>query len=185
MSNKPKAAKAALAEKATPGGVAERPPEDWANAVKVFRGAAFAVWNDLAVWEQEATNTGGPLLGRPVASDGKPRSWTYSKWFVLQANVEIDTVAQVLEINDVELSDPRVQHLLRVVKRACERAEADVLAAFGGVRVTGRREFMKRVKASLVDEAVRSGKPRHEAFQEMGISHSSAYRAMGRRKPKR
>lgn len=78
---------------------------------------------------------------------------------------------------DVDPSSDRFQVILRMVHRAVDITVERCGKEIGFGRISGMRDFKNKVKAHLIDEAIRSG----QGVKVAGISKSAAYRALGRK----
>lgn len=76
------------------------------------------------------------------------------------------------------------QLVLRMARRVVERVYEEGLAKFGPGVLQGKREFLKRMREALTEQANRPGHKR-ENFADLGLSKSAAYRAEARARQKR
>ena len=76
------------------------------------------------------------------------------------------------------------QLVLRMARRVVERVYEEGVAKFGPGVLQGKREFMKRVREALAEQANKPGHKR-ENFAALGLSKSAAYRAEARARQKR
>lgn len=159
-------------------------PEDFSVAIRAYLSASLPVWNDEAVWREEQASAERRLLPWPRPYEGTQFNRLLSVLF----NSDVDVLLVLLKERDDSFSpawppsahDPKMQALLRVVQRSMQAGEAAMVNAFGGERVTGRREYLNRVNDACVSWALASGLPRAEAFELVGVSRAGAYRAMHR-----
>jgi hypothetical protein len=81
-------------------------------------------------------------------------------------------------------NDPKLQVVLRVVHRAMTAGAAAVQAAFGGDRITGKREFLNRTNEQWAEFGLRVarayGLTRERAFEALGIPRRQGFRSLKR-----
>jgi hypothetical protein len=157
-------------------------------AVQVYQAAAIAVWNDEAVWIDEAARTGCRPLAWPRPHEGTH----YNRLLSMLFNADVDVVLLLLKANELphspdwppRVDDPKMQTVLRVVQRSLEAGDRALRSLFGGERVTGRREYLNRVHEALAEEAIRMaralGMNRDEAFGTVGLPRRKGFRARRR-----
>lgn len=163
-----------------------------ADAIAVYHRASLPVLDDPQVWAEEAQRTGARLLAWPRPCEGTQ----HARLRAILFNADVDVVLVLLHDKGDPLApalppdvhDPKMQVLLRVVQRSAEAGWAALQAAFGGMELTRRRDYINGTIEALADVAWRSGLPRGEAFAAVGINRRQGYRATDRavtRKAKR
>lgn len=163
----------------------EQPVGDFEAMLQTFEAAAFPVFTDRAVWMQEAQRDAVPLPW-PLRRDYSGYEGMLRLYARELVNLALVSAGAVLGWSEVPTDPMRreFQVVLRVVKRAVDAGDAAVLDRFGGAgRLGDKREWQNKVKAQLVDAAVRSGLPRAKALEileRLGLSRAAAYRAMTR-----
>jgi hypothetical protein len=156
-----------------------------AHAIAAYHGASWAVLNDADVWRQESINPETRLLAWPRPAEGTQRNRLLSVLF----NADVNVVLVLLKERDDPLSpawppdvrDPRMQALLRVVQRSMDAGHAAMVAQFGGLELSRRRDYINGVIERMAAEAIASGMPtRDAAFVALGIDERRGYRARKR-----
>ncbi len=155
-----------------------------AEAIAAYHAASMAVWNDERVWREEQASTESRLMAWPRPCEGTQLNRLLSVLF----NGDVDLVLCLLRERDDMASpawppdahDPKMQVLLRVVQRSMVAGHAAVQAGFGGLELSHRRAYMTATMEALADMAVRSGLPRAEAFEAVGIAKRRGFRAARR-----
>ena len=164
-------------------------PDDLSVAIAAYRAAAWPVLADPDVWKQEQLRTDAAPLAWPLAV----REHTnFRRLLVNLANVDVELSIGILRDHGdtrapdwpPRADDPKLQVLLRVAYRALQAGEQAMVAAFGGERVTGKREFLNRETEQAVEMALRLARQhnltRDEAFELLGLPRRKAFRAARR-----
>jgi len=155
----------------------------------VYDAAARSILGDPAVWVEESTRTGAPVLPWPLAASGRG----YPQLLRILAIASVENVLDCIRLahgaSAVPASnpaDPDFQLILRVVKRAVDAADQALRKRFGGTgRLSVKRELVKLARERDAEAAIRSGAPRTQAFEKAGLSKAAAYRALRRSRIKR
>lgn len=163
-------------------------PDDFTEAVRVYHAASWPVLNDPVVWRREAQRTNAPPLPWPIPL---PRT-QWERFVCMLAAADVDVVAALLLARGDPLApdwpldpnDAKLQVVLRVAHRAMTVGAAAAQAAFGGERLTGKREFLNRANEEVVLSALRlaraRGWTRDQAFELLGIPRRQGFRAAKR-----
>lgn len=160
------------------------PTAQIADAIAAYHAASMAVLDDEKVWLDERASTESRLLAWPRPYEGTHLNRLLSVLF----NSDVDLALVILKERadpaspawPPDIRDPKMQVLLRVVQRAMVAGHAAIVAGFGGMELTRKRDYKNAVMEALADLAWRSGLPRAEAFETFGIPKRRAYRAVAR-----
>jgi hypothetical protein len=167
--------------------------EDFGAAISTYHAAAWQVLNDPAAWAQEAQRAGAAPLPWPPPMPATQAG----RLFRLLVMADVDVVLCLLHINGDPLSpglvpgadDPKMQTVLRVARRSMLAGEAAVVAAFGGARITGKRDYLNATREQWAEVALalarRDGLTRDEAFALLDIPRRQGFRAIKRRRTRR
>jgi hypothetical protein len=163
-------------------------PQDFSGAIGAYHAASWRVLNDPAVWHEEAQRADAPALPWPPTM---PRT-QYQRLLRLLVIADVDVVLALLRRKADPLAsaslcnpcDPNLQIVLRVAHRAMVAGDAALVRAYGGERVTGKREYTNRTNEQWTALALRyaraQGLSRDHAFELFGIPRRQGFRAAKR-----
>jgi hypothetical protein len=150
----------------------------------IYDAAAQSVLGDPAVWAEESARADAPALPWPLPATGHGYPHLLRVFAVATVENVLDRIRIAHGATAAPASDPDNPHfqvILRVVKRAGDKADQALCARFGGTgRLSVKRELLKLGRERDAESAVRSGDPRSQAFEKAGISRAAAYRALSR-----
>lgn len=153
-------------------------------AIEVYQRASSAVLFDAVIWQQEANNQDQRLLQWPRPAGGTQSDRLLSVLFNADVEVLLFLLADAGDARipnwPLDLNDPKMQVLLRVVQRSMDVGWRAMVAEFGGLELSGRRRYKNEVMESLSDLALRSGLPRGDAFAALGIGRRQGFRSLKR-----
>lgn len=163
-------------------------PSDLAFAIQLYHEHAMRVWDDEAVWNEEAART----ACRPLAWPRPVEGTQYQRLLAILFNADVDIVLVLLRQQGrthspdwpPDVRDPKMQTVLRVMQRSLEEGERAMRNIVGGERVTGRRDYINRTNEQLAAEALKAARAlqltRDEAFELVGLPRRQGFRAVKR-----
>lgn len=148
-------------------------PDGIARRMGMAEAAIHAVITNRAIWAEEEARTDAPPLPWPLEAGGEGLP-AVLRWLAT------GTVETVLNAQAQTGTRTELQVVLRVVKRAVDRAETILAPRWN--RLTGWRDFLNWLKAERMAEAARLGLKGHDAAAFAGLSVAGSYRAQHRKR---
>ena len=158
------------------------------DAIATYHAGAWTVLTSDEAWCQEAASNECRLMAWPRPCEGTQFNRLLSVLF----NADADVVIALLRADDdprspdwpPDVRDPKMQVLLRVVQRSMQAGERAIVDGFGGLELSGRRDYKNMVKEQLAAHALTFASKlkltRDEAFNAMGLPRRGAFRAVKR-----
>lgn len=163
--------------------------QEFVAALETYRAASLAIWNDAETWHAEAARQDARPLAWPRPEDTGTH---FEKLLALLFNADVDVVLVLLRSRDdpysppwpPDVRDPKLQTVLRMVQLGNEAGAAAMAEAFGGERITGRREYQNQTAEALAEFALQAARDlnlsRDEAFDLVGLPRRRGFRAVKR-----
>lgn len=159
-----------------------------AEAISAYHAASWAVLTSDEAWQQEAASDERRLMAWPRPRGGTQLNRLLSVLF----DSDVDVLLVLLRACDdprsptwpPDVRDPKMQALLRVAQRAMQAGEAAMVEKFGGLELSGVRDFRNAVNERLADYALdvaaKTGWTRDEAFSFAGLPRRLGFRSVKR-----
>lgn len=163
-------------------------PDEFTEAVRAYQRAAWPVLTDPAIWREEAQRAEAPRLDWPPQGKGTH----FQRLLCVLVRADIDVLLVLLRDDEdprspawpPDLADPKLQVLFRVAHRSMLAGERAMVDAFGGERITGKREYINLANEQWTEEALRWARrlklTRDEAFALLDIPRRQGFRAAKR-----
>jgi hypothetical protein len=160
--------------------------KDFERMMRLLDEEGRVVMGDPQVWLEEATRVDPAPLPWPLAG---AKVHGYEKGVLAIAfHTFVEATVEAIAIAEGETvvkdpADPDFQMILRVAERAVQRGDKAVRSEFEDLigPVYGKREFLNKVKAALVEQALRAGGKVPTKIAKAGVSKSAYYRALHRK----
>lgn len=146
----------------------------------LFEAQCKAVLGNKDIWDEERNCPASNRLRWPLPAP-EPKAGGDRLRYIM-ANMAFKAVmasikeAEGSDAVPVDVSSERFQLILRMVRRTVESTLEDARQKIGTGRISGMRAFKNRVKTSLVEQAVKSGR----GVEGSGVARSAAYRALNK-----
>lgn len=158
-------------------------PNEYMRMLDLMASAHHRVNRNVEVWAEETLREGARPLGwpRPSGRDGWIGAQDVAFTIFVAMSIEDWPKEDPRGTPPFDQQDPRFQTVLRVAQRALDEFIKTAIGELGGIgRLPGKRAAMNEIKAILVEQALRSGMPRGEAYAAVGLTKQSVSRAQKR-----